>query len=136
MRVEELVENFEILEDWEDRYALLIELGDALPPMPEALKVAATKVEGCMSQVWLVAGPTPTGALHIQADSDARIVKGLIALLFVAYQDQPPAAIHAFDIEGLFRQLGLDRHLSLNRRNGFAAMVQRIRQIAALTAAS
>ncbi len=131
MRVDELVEAFEILDDWEDRYALLIELGDALPAMPEVLKVPASRIEGCQSLVWLVTTLNADGTLHLIADSDARIVKGLIALLFAAFQDRPPAEVAAFDIEATFRKLGLDRHLSLNRRNGFAAMVQRIRHQAA-----
>ncbi|MEZ4466667.1 MAG: SufE family protein [bacterium] len=132
MTIDELVENFEFFDDWEDRYAYLIELGDALPTLPEGIKVPANLVVGCMSQVWLVADLDAENRLQIQADSDARIVRGLIAVLLVALQARTPAEVLATDVEALFTRLGLDRHLSLNRRNGFAAMVQRARSYARL----
>lgn len=131
MSIDDLIEHFEFFDDWEDRYAHLIELGDGLPAMAAALKTTATKVEGCMSQVWMAAHTDDAGRIHIEADSDARIVKGLIAVLLIAYQDRTPAQIAQVDIEGIFGRLGLDTHLSMNRRNGFAAMVARIRQFGA-----
>lgn len=130
-RINELIEHFEFFDDWEDRYAHLIELGDGLPAMPAALQTDATKVDGCMSAVWMHAKTDADGRVHIQAQSDARIVRGLIAVLLLAYQAKTPAEIAAVDIEGIFGRLGLDTHLSMNRRNGFAAMVARIRQYGA-----
>ena len=133
MDVNELLENFEFLDDWEDRYSYLIELGDALEPMPEVLKVHDTKVEGCISQVWMVARPDGS-RLHFIGDSDARIVRGLVGILMVIYQDKTPAEILAVDIEGIFKTLGLGTHLTANRRNGFVAMVGRIRALASAQA--
>ncbi|MCB9548340.1 MAG: SufE family protein [Myxococcales bacterium] len=130
MTVDELVENFEFFDDWEDRYAYLMELGDTLPALADDVKVPANIVQGCMSQVWMVARLDADGRMHLEADSDARIVRGLIAILFVALQDRPPAEVLAADVGALFQRLGLDRHISLNRRNGFAAMVQRARAFA------
>lgn len=137
MTIDDLIDAFEFFDDWEDRYAHLIELGDGLAPMDAGLKTAATKVDGCMSQVWMHGeiGGAGGGRLHFVADSDARIVRGLIAVLLIAYQDKTPAEIAAVDIEGLFKRFGLDTHLSLNRRNGFSAMVARIRQMGAAWAA-
>lgn len=128
MHIDDLIDAFEFFDDWEDRYAHLIELGDGLEAMDPALKTAATKVDGCMSQVWMHS-TARDGRLHVVADSDARIVRGLIAVLLIAYQDKTPAEIAAVDIESIFRRLGLDTHLSMNRRNGFSAMVGRIRQM-------
>lgn len=128
--INELIETFEFLDDWEDRYAHIIELGDALAPMDDALKSPATKVDGCMSQVWMYATENDDGTLHLLADSDARIVRGLIAVLLVVYQGKTPTEVGAIDIDAIFKTLGLDTHLSMNRRNGFSAMVQRIRALA------
>lgn len=128
--ITELIETFEFFDDWEDRYAHIIELGDALAPMDDALKSPATKVDGCMSQVWMYATRNDDGTLQLLADSDARIVRGLIAVLMIVYQGQTPAQIGSVDIDAIFAQLGLDTHLSMNRRNGFSAMVQRIRALA------
>ena len=128
--IDELIETFEFFDDWEDRYAHIIELGDALAPMDDALKSPATKVDGCMSQVWMYATHNDDGTLHLLADSDARIVRGLIAVLMVVYQGKTPTEVGAIDIDAIFKTLGLDTHLSMNRRNGFSAMVQRIRALA------
>lgn len=129
-QISDLIDAFAFFDDWEDRYAHLIELGDALPPMDDALKSPSTKVDGCMSQVWMYATENDDGSLHLLADSDARIVRGLIAVLMIIYQGRTPAQIGAVDIDAIFTQLGLDTHLSMNRRNGFSAMVQRIRALA------
>lgn len=128
--LEELAADFSLFGDWEDRYRYLIDLGERLPPMDEALKTDETLVRGCTSKVWLVAD-IRNGQFHFIADSDAQIVKGLIYLLVVAYQDKTPEEIATIDIEKAFGRLGLQQNLSPNRRNGFYAMVERIRALAA-----
>jgi cysteine desulfuration protein SufE len=134
MTVDELVDNFSLLDDWEDRYAYVIDLGKKLEPMPEAEKTEEAKVKGCMSQVWLahdvnrVDGETH---LHFRADSDAFIVKGLIAVLMELYNDRRPSEILETDAVETLGKIGLSSHLSPNRRNGFVAMVDRIKAIAA-----
>lgn len=125
-RIEDLVENFSLFEDWEERYRYLIDLGRELPPMDEALKTDETLVRGCTSRVWMVIG-TDGGRLHFVADSDAHIVRGLVALLMAAYQDVPLSEIASVDIDGLFERIGLSQNLSPNRRNGFFAMVEKIK---------
>ena len=132
MNVDQLVENFEMLGPWEERYRYLIELGRKLAPMPEAEKTEANKVRGCMSQVWLTARvvPGPPARMVFEGDSDAHIVKGLIALLFQLYADRTPAEILALDVKAVFERLGLESQITMNRRNGFYAMVERIRSLA------
>ncbi|MBV2360996.1 SufE family protein [Thalassococcus sp. CAU 1522] len=125
-RFEEVVEDFEFLEDWEDRYRMVIEMGKAMPPMPDALKVPATKVEGCASQVWLHMHPQD-GAFHFQGDSDAMIVRGLIALLHRLYDGLPLTQVPAVDARAELGRLGLHDHLSAQRSNGLRAMIERIR---------
>ena len=132
MSFEEIVETFEFFDDWEERYRYIIELGRDLEPLDPAHKVAANKVEGCISQVWLVhrvVEGTPS-ELHFEADSDSHIVKGLIAILIALYSGKTSAAILGTDIGQLFEQLGLSEHLSVNRRNGFYAMLGRIQAAA------
>lgn len=126
MDLDELKEHFELLDGWEERYRYLIDLGRKLAPMPDADKNERTKVEGCMSQVWLTAR-AEDGRLRLCADSDAAIVRGLIAVLMIAYDDKTPAEIVALDVGPVFDELGLGQHVSMNRRNGFFAMVGRIR---------
>ena len=127
---EDLAETFEFLDDWEDRYRHVIELGRALPPLDEALKVPATKVEGCASQVWLV--PTvEEGRFDFAGDSDAMIVKGLIAVLHALYAGRPLAEVPGIDAGAELARLGLHEHLSAQRSNGLRAMVERIRATAA-----
>lgn len=128
--LEQLIDDFDLLTDWEDRYRHLIELGRNLPVLSEAEHSEVNKVRGCMSQVWMVADRNADGRYLIRADSDAHIVKGLIAVLLLAYSGRTAAEIGAVDIEGIFRQLGLDQHLSPNRRNGFFSMVARIKALA------
>lgn len=132
MTFAELGENFALFDDWEDRYRYLIDLGRKLPPFPDALKTEANKVRGCMSQVWLVTGhPLHDPArFAFAADSDAHIVKGLIAVLGVLFSGQTPEAVSAIDPEAAFKTLGLDQHLSPTRRNGLVAMVQRVKAAA------
>ncbi|MFN3201107.1 MAG: SufE family protein [Bradymonadia bacterium] len=135
MSLQELIENFELLDDWEDRYRYLIDLGKALPPMPESDKNEETRVRGCVSQVWMTSETVSRDtdgaeAIAITADSDAHIVKGLIAVLLATYNFKTRAEIRGIDIDALFEQLGLQSHLSFNRRNGFFSMVERIRSYA------
>lgn len=127
-----LHDNFEMLGAWEDRYRYLIDLGRELPPMPEAEKTDANKVRGCMSQVWLQvdADDAEKPRYRFRGDSDAHIVKGLIAVLFAAYSGKTANEIGEVDIHAEFAKLGLENHLSMNRRNGFFAMVERIRALA------
>ncbi len=127
---EEVVEDFEFLEDWEDRYRMVIEMGKAMPALPEALKVPATKVEGCASQVWLHTAPE-AGQFRFQGDSDALIVKGLIALLHRLYDGLPVAEVAGVDARAELGRLGLHDHLSAQRSNGLRAMIERIRAEAA-----
>ncbi|MDR3419024.1 MAG: SufE family protein [Nevskia sp.] len=128
-----MADTFEMLGDWEERYRYLIDLGRKLPPLPESEHTEANKVRGCMSQVWMTAqaDPGPPLKLRFRGDSDAHIVKGLIAVLFILYSDRSPREILDTDIGGAFARLGLEGHLTMNRRNGFYAMVERIRNIAA-----
>lgn len=120
---------FEAFDDWDDRYRLLIDLGRTLEPMPDALKTDATRVRGCASQVWLY--PTRDGAtLHFLADSDAAIVKGLVALVLLLVQDRPAAAVNSADIRARLDGLGLAKHLSSNRTQGLASMIARIGELA------
>lgn len=132
MNIEELVDNFGFLEEWEDRYAYLIDLGNQLPPMEDVLKTEQSKVRGCMSQVWMVLGWDAAGRLTFVADSDAQIVRGLIAVLRVIFAGKTGAEIGAVDIEDTFRRLGMDQHLSPNRRNGFFSMVERVKAFTAI----
>ena len=126
MDTAELIENFSFLEDWEDRYGYLIELGKELPPLAEDDKNDQTKVEGCMSQVWLKT-KIDGDVLTFDGESDAYIVRGLIAVLRIILSGKTKKEIQQTDVEAIFRQLGLESHLSPTRRNGFFAMVERIR---------
>lgn len=124
--LQELADNFSLFDDWEDRYRYLIDLGKRVPAMDNSLKTEENKVRGCTSQVWMVAG-MPGGRLQFQADSDAQIIRGLIYILGLAYQGKTAVEIDTLNINTVFEELGLDRHLSPNRRNGFFAMVGRIK---------
>ncbi|MDX5357253.1 MAG: SufE family protein [Rhodobacterales bacterium] len=130
---EDIAETFEFLDDWEDRYRHVIELGKAMAPMPEALKVPATKVDGCASQVWLHPA-IADGRFDFQGDSDALIVRGLIAVLHALYAGVPVAEVAAIDAHAELGRLGLHDHLSSQRSNGVRAMVERIRTLAAAAA--
>lgn len=133
MDATELVERFQFFDDWQDRYKYLVDLGRELPPMEDSLKIEANRVRGCMSQVWLVirADEATPPRLHVLADSDSAIVRGLIYVVQAVYTGRTAAEIRAADIDAVFREIGLDTHLSPNRRNGFYAMVERIRAFAA-----
>jgi len=127
MSISDIRDDFSMLDEWEDRYRYVIELGRTLPPLPEPLRTDANKVRGCASQVWLATRQSD-GKLHFEGDSDAHIVKGLIAILFALYQNKPAAEILATDALATFKELGLDEHLTPQRSNGLASMVERIRQ--------
>jgi cysteine desulfuration protein SufE len=127
---EELVEDFEFLEDWEDRYRHVIEQGKAMQPLEEALRVPATKVDGCASQVWLHA-QFEGGRLHFDGASDAMIVSGLIAVLRILYNGLTSVEVLAVDARAEMGRLGLNDHLSAQRSNGLRAMIERIRETAA-----
>ena len=127
---EEIVETFEFLDDWEDRYRHVIDMGKAMPPLEDALKVPATKVDGCASQVWLVPMPSD-GVFHFRGDSDAMIVRGLVAILGALYDGVPLAEVGRIDAGAELARLGLTDHLSAQRSNGLRAMVDRIRAVAA-----
>ncbi len=128
---EDVEAEFEALDEWDDRYRLLIDLGRALPPMDDAFKTDATKVRGCASQVWLYPTRTPEGRLHFSADSDAAIVKGLVALVLLLVQDRRAADIDVAAVKANLDALGLARHLSSNRTQGLASMLARIGELAA-----
>ncbi|MEM7775824.1 MAG: SufE family protein [Pseudomonadota bacterium] len=132
MSFEDIRENFQLLDEWEDRYRYLIELGRALEPLENELKTDATKVRGCASQVWMVsqavANPnTRETTLQIRGESDAHIVQGLIAVLLAIHNNQTPKALLATDTDALFAELGLREHLTPQRSNGLASMIARLR---------
>ncbi|MBU1176327.1 MAG: SufE family protein [Alphaproteobacteria bacterium] len=132
----EIADNLSFLDDWEDRYRYLIELGQMLPPLSEDRRTADTKVTGCVSQVWLVAtgidGTPPR--VHFAGDSDAMIVKGLVAVLLALYSGRPAAEIAGTDAIAVLDELGLREHLTAQRSNGLQAMVKRMRAEAAALA--
>ena len=128
--VEDLVETLAFFDDWEDRYRYIIDLGKELPAMPDTQKREELLVRGCQSQVWLD-WRERDGRIFLEVDSDALIVRGLIAIILAAFDGRTPRAILDFDIEGYFAQLDLLKHLSPTRGNGLRAMVQRVRDIAA-----
>jgi cysteine desulfuration protein SufE len=127
-------ESFAFFDDWEDRYHFIIDLGRQLPSMPDALKVDTNIVHGCQSRVW-IDHAVHAGQLQFTLDSDALIVRGLIAIVLAAFNNHTPTAILAYDIDALFAELDLLRHLSPTRGNGLAALVRRIRTIASATTA-
>jgi cysteine desulfuration protein SufE len=132
--LDDIIANFEILDDWDDRYRYLIELGRTLEPLPDAARTDANKVRGCASQVWLETRvePGPSGpTLQLRGDSDAHIVRGLVALVLGLYSGQPAAAFDPGAAMTLFQRLGLSEHLTPQRSNGVRAMVDRIRSDAA-----
>jgi len=126
--LEELAAEFDLLDDWEERYRHVIDLGRALAPLSDAERSEANKVRGCASQVWLVTERDPAGRLRFRGDSDAHIVRGLIALLLRLYDGRPAAEVLAFDAKGALERLGLSGALSAQRSNGLFSMVERIRR--------
>lgn len=128
--IDEIIDNFSLLDDWDDRYRYLIELGRELPPLPAAAHNDHNKVQGCASQVWLDTSVRPNGAggpvLTFEGDSDAHIVRGLIAVLFAVYSGKSAKDILATDAIALFESMGLREHLTPQRSNGFRSMVNRM----------
>ena len=138
-RLESIRADFEMLDEWEDRYRYLIELGKDLAPLDEGDRTDTNKVRGCASQVWLATRiePHPDGPrLHFKGDSDAHIVKGLIAIVFAMFDGQPAKDIGGIDAHAIFAEMGLAGHLTPQRSNGFAAMVSRIRSDAEVALAA
>ena len=126
----DITSDFAVLDDWEDRYRYLIELGRELPPLPDELRTDANKVRGCASQVWLatqVRSESGDPVLHFVADSDAHIVRGLIAILSAIYNNRPVDEVLAIEADPIFEKLGLKEHLTPQRSNGLASMVARVR---------
>ena len=127
---DDLRETFEFIPDWMDRYGVIIDLGKALPDPPEGLHQDRYKVTGCMSQVWVRAA-LKDGVMDYEGDSDAAIVRGLIAVLFLALEGKSPSQVVDYDLEAAFGELGLATNLSPNRRNGFYSMIGVMKQAAA-----
>ena len=129
--IEEIIDNFAILDEWDDRYRYLIELGRQLPPLAESARTEANKVQGCASQVWLETDVLADGAdgpvLAFSGDSDAHLVRGLIAILFAVFSGKHAKNILDTDAVALFERMGLREHLTPQRSNGFRSMVERIR---------
>ena len=131
MMLDNICADFEFLDNWEDRYRYVIELGRSLPPLPEAERTEANKVRGCASQVWLATNAVVSAVetaprLYFKGDSDAHIVRGLVAILFAIYAGRRADEILRIDAQTAFRRLGLAEHLTPQRSNGFASMVERI----------
>ena len=131
MEIEDLVEEFDLLDDWEQRYRYLIDMGKALPSLPDAERTEASRVQGCVSQVWLIVEPGENGHLRFRADSDAHIVRGLAALLLRLYSERSREDILSADAREVLARIGLSEHLSPQRSNGLASMIGRIRVAAA-----
>jgi cysteine desulfuration protein SufE len=134
--INRLIETFDFLDEWNERYRHLLDLAKQLPPMPDELKVESNLVQGCLSQVWLVveADPHNPEVLQILADSDAHIVRGLVAIVLMLYSGKTSSEIASLDAKEVFAKLGLDQHLSVGRRNGLESMVRRIESAAATRA--
>ncbi|WP_209315511.1 SufE family protein [Haematospirillum sp. H1815] len=133
LTIDELVENFSLFDDWEDRYRYIIDLGRTLEPFPEESRTRENKVEGCISQVWLTHRIERIGEeehLFFTADSDAHIVKGLLAVLLALFSGKTPKDILSIDADAQLARLELDQHISPNRRNGVASVVQVVRSVA------
>lgn len=134
---EDIAETFEFLEDWEDRYRHVIDMGKAMPPLEEAFRVPATKVDGCASQVWLlpeIEGSGPNAVFRFRGESDAMIVRGLIAVLHALYSGLTVSDVLKVDAAAELGRLGLNDHLSAQRSNGLRAMIERVRELASKAA--
>ncbi len=126
MNLEQIISDFEYIEEWEDRYRYVIDLGSQLEPYPEELKTPTTKVQGCVSQVWLTSKLKEDHVIHLSGDSDAHIVRGLMAIVFAIFSEKSPEEILKIDVQSIFKTLGLNEHISPQRSNGLNAMVKRI----------
>jgi len=130
LTVDRIIQNFEILGNWEERYRYVIDLGRKLPELDEKYKTEHNRVKGCVSNVWLITHLGEGSTLEFEADSDAHIVRGLVAILLAAYSGKSANDILAVDIHDVFKQLDLEKHLSPSRSNGFFSMVERIQTLA------
>ena len=128
--IETIRDDFSLLDEWEDRYRCVIELGEALPPFPNSERIAANKVTGCVSQVWLTTeiGNGKDPVVNFQGDSDAHIVRGLVAIVLALFSGRTASQILATDAEATLKALGLDEHLSPQRANGLRSMIVRIKR--------
>src|SRR5699024_12884851 len=130
-RIQHIKDTLEILPDWEERYRFIIDLGGDLEPLNDAERSESNRVRGCLSQVWLVADPPGAdGTIHLRGDSDAHIVRGLVAILLTIYADKTPREIANTDIHGIFQALQLEQHITMNRRNGLYSIVETIQNMA------
>jgi len=129
MDIEELIENFSFFENWEEKYQYVIDLGNKLEPLDEAYKTEEWKVKGCQSQVWLVPH-FANGRIHFAGDSDAILVRGIIAIILLIYNDKTPEEIKSIDVMKIFAKLGLEENLTPSRRNGMLSMVAKIKEYA------
>lgn len=130
MSIDDIIENFSYLDEWEDRYKYVIELGKELEPMPDVLQVDANKVRGCSSQVWLSTQTSSDGdetRLHFLGNSDAHIVRGLVSITLSIFNDKTAAQIVELDVEDIFKKIQLREHISAQRSNGLNSMLQRIK---------
>ena len=135
MNIDVLIENFELFDDWEDKYRYLIDLGEHLPPLPQELHTEEWKVSGCQSQVWLIPEVVEENGnklIDFQVDSDAAIVKGIMAIVLSIFTHKTPEQIKEIEVENIFAKLGLSEHLSPSRRNGLGAMTEKIRYYASV----
>ncbi|MBO7555935.1 MAG: SufE family protein [Alphaproteobacteria bacterium] len=130
MQIQELIENFELLDDWEDKYRYLIDLGEKLPAFPQQFRTEEWKISGCQSQVWLVPDFSQENKITFLGDSDASIVKGLMFVVLCIFGNQSPQVIKDIDVTDIFAKIGLEEHLSPSRRNGLNAMVAKIKEYA------
>ena len=130
MTIEELIDNFSFLDGWEEKYQYVIDLGHKLEPLDEKFKTDDWKVKGCQSQVWLVP-QIQNGIFHFKGDSDAILVKGIISIVLLIYNDKTAAEIKNIDVTKIFVKLGLEENLTPSRRNGMLSMVEKIKQYAA-----
>lgn len=124
--LDQIIETFSLFDDWEGKYSYILDLAKTVPDMPESTKIQANEVRGCVSMVWMTT-EIRNGAFHFEADSNGLLTKGMIGILMSVYQGKPVGEIGAIDIEGIFTELGLEQNLTPNRRNGFFAMVEKIR---------
>ncbi len=139
MSIDKVIADFEFLDDWEDRYRYIIELGRNLPALPDTERTAANKVRGCASQVWLATHRETRDdatTLNFEGDSDAMIVRGLVAIAIALFSGKTPAEIRAIDAQAVFDRLGLREHLTAQRSNGLRSLVDRIKADAEATAQS
>jgi cysteine desulfuration protein SufE len=134
--LDDIISDFEVIEDWDERYRYLIEIGRTLEPLPDAARTEANRVKGCASQVWLETASAGDGTLVFRGDSDAHIVKGLVRLAIAVYSGRRPDVIAATDIGPVFERLGLSQHLTPQRSNGVRAMMERIKADARAVLAS